>query len=728
MMTDGDLLPRALAGVSEKIFRRHRERLAIVYIRQSTVQQVERHQESTRLQYALVDRAFHLGWAREMIVVVDDDLGRSGASIEGRLGFQRLVAEVGLGRVGLVRGVEMSRLARSCRDWHQLLEICAPFDTLIADTDGVYDPAQFNDRLLLGWKGTMSEAELHILKARMLEGRRAKARRGELGKPVPMGYLRRSPGVVVLDPDEQAQGTIRQVFDLFERFRTVGKVLCHLVEHDIRMPVRTPGGPGKGELEWRRANRPSLYNLFGNPIYAGIYAYGVRATDRRRQKPGRPGTGRRPPHAGEAEVFLPDRVPAYITREQFERNQAQLRANRPDRLGPVRAGTALLFGLLVCGRCGLRMTAAYNNAGHAARYACTGQNSSYGEPFCQSLKAAPVDAQVTSLILQALEPAALEASLAVAADLQVERAALEQHWRQRLERAQYQVDQARRRYASTEPENRLVARTLERDWETALSEQVQLTADYERFRRERPQSPTPAELAAIRQLTTDLPALWQAPATTSEDRQIIVRLLVERVLVTVVDGSEQVRLECHWHGGNQTAHELVRPVARVKTLSTYAALVARATDLHRAGHGCAAIAAILNQEAWRPAKRRETFNPPMVRRLLTTAGIVEPSPRRPRALPERKPDEWTIRELAEELGVPQATLYNWVQSGRLRSRSVPARGGLAKLVTADAATIAKLKTIRATPPPWRRLPPPAPRDQPTAQSCASPSVAGDAQL
>ena len=244
-MTDGDLTPRPPGGLSEKIFRRHRERLAIVYIRQSTVQQVERHQESTRLHYALVDRAFHLGWARESIVVVDDDLGRSGATIEGRLGFQRLVAEVGLGRVGLVLGVEMSRLARSNRDWHQLLEICALFDTLIADVDGVYDPAHFNDRLLLGLKGTMSEAELHILKARMLEGRRAKARRGELGKPVPMGYVRRPSGEVALDPDEQAQATIRQVFALFQRFRTVGKVLCYLVEHDIRMPVRTPGGAGK---------------------------------------------------------------------------------------------------------------------------------------------------------------------------------------------------------------------------------------------------------------------------------------------------------------------------------------------------------------------------------------------------------------------------------------------------------------------------------------------------
>jgi hypothetical protein len=248
-----------------------------------------------------------------------------------------------------------------------------------------------------------------------------------------------------------------------------------------------------------------------------------------------------------------------------------------------------------------------------------------------------------------------------------------------------------------------------------LSEQVRLTADYERFRRERPQSPTPAELAAIRQLTTDLPALWQAPTTTGAERQTIVRLLLERLLVTVVDGSEQVRLECHWHGGNQTAHMLVRPVARVKALSTYAALTARAADLHRSGNGYATIAAILNQEAWRPPKRRETFNAPMVRRLLTTAGVVQPRARRPRILPERQPDEWTIRELAEELGMPQATLYNWVQSGRLRCRLVLASSGAAKLVTADNATIAGLKTIRATPPPWRRLPPPVVETRSTSE-------------
>src|SRR5271155_5330370 len=286
MMTDVDLTVRPLGGLSEKIFRRHRERLAIVYIRQSTVQQVERYQESTRLQYALVDRAFHLGWARESIVVVDDDLGRSGATIEGRLGFQRLVAEVGLGHVGLVLGIEMSRLARSNRDWHQLLEICSLFDTLIADCDGVYDASNFNDRLLLGLKGTMSEAELHILKARMLEGRMAKARRGELGRAVPMGYTRRASGEIILDPDEQAQSTVRLVFDLYDRHRTIGGVLRHLTANGIGLPVRSAGGAAKGELEWRRPNRPSLYCLLVNPIYAGAYVYGLRPSDRRRQRPG----------------------------------------------------------------------------------------------------------------------------------------------------------------------------------------------------------------------------------------------------------------------------------------------------------------------------------------------------------------------------------------------------------------------------------------------------------
>ncbi|WP_063621869.1 recombinase family protein [Bradyrhizobium sp. Ec3.3] len=705
-MIDGDLVPHRGGIIPEKIHRQHRERLAIVYIRQSTVQQVERHQESTRLQYALVDRAIQFGWPRETIVVIDDDLGRSGSTIEGRLGFQRLVAEVGLGNVGLVLGVEMSRLARSCRDWHQLLEICALFDTLIADVDGVYDPSSYNDRLLLGLKGTMSEAELHILKARMLEGRKAKARRGELSKAVPMGYLRRPSGEVVLDPDEQAQATIRLVFDLFDRLRTIGKVLRYLVEHDIRLPVRARGRVRKDELEWHRPNRPTLQNLFANPTYAGAYVYGVRSTDRRRQKAGRAGTGRRSLRAEEAEVFLPDRMPAYITWDRYQRNQAQLQSNRAAWGGAPRAGSALLSGVINCGRCGMRMTAQYNNNGHAARYVCMSMKSNYGEPFCQSLTAAPLDALMTRLVLRALEPAALEASLALAADLEAERAALDVHWQQRLERARYEVERARRQYNACEPENRLVARSLERAWEEALAEQMHLEADYERVRREQLAEPSAAELSAIRSLAQDLPALWRAETTTQEERQTIIRLLLVRVLVEVIHDTEQVRVICHWHGGNRTLHQLMRPVARLTTLSTYSRLVARAADLRRDGHNFAEIADTLNREGWRPAKRRDTFSAPMVHHLLIRAGVIEPKYRRRKPHIERQPDEWTTRELAEQIGVPEPTLYTWIQKGRLRSRFVRAGSGRAKLVYADAETIAALKAIRARPAPWRRLPPP----------------------
>ena len=286
-----------------KIQSHHLNRLAIIYIRQSTLQQVERHAESTRLQYGLAEKAHAFGWPAERVVIIDEDLGRSGTSAEGRPGFQRLVAEVGLDRVGLVLGIEMSRLARSCRDWYQLLEICALFRTLIGDADGIYDPASYNDRLLLGLKGTMSEAELHVIKQRMIEGKKAKARRGELGLRIPMGYMRRPSGEVIKDPDEQAQSNIQLVFELFERFSTINAVLKYLVKHKIQMPYREQSGLQKGELVWRRPNRITLGNLLHNPIYAGAYVYGRRPTDPRKKKPGRPSTGRTTAQQSEWAVF-----------------------------------------------------------------------------------------------------------------------------------------------------------------------------------------------------------------------------------------------------------------------------------------------------------------------------------------------------------------------------------------------------------------------------------------
>jgi DNA invertase Pin-like site-specific DNA recombinase len=696
-------------AVTDKIQGRHRDRLAVVYVRQSTLQQVDRHPESTRLQYALAERAQQLGWARERIVVIDDDLGRSGASAAVRPGFQRLVAEVGLGRVGLVLGVEMSRLARSCRDWHQLLEICALFDTLIADRDGVCDPAAYNDRLLLGLKGTMSEAELHILKGRMHAGREAKARRGELFFNLPRGYVRRPSGEIALDPDEQVQAVVRLVFDRFDQRRTINGVLVDLAAHDIRLPYRLRGGPAKGELVWRRPNRHTLGEMLTNPAYAGAYAYGRRAVDPRRQRPGHAGSGRIKSEPGRM-VLLKDRWPAYISWRSYERNCAQVTANRAHHAGVPRGGPSLLAGLLVCGRCGRRMATVYPAGGHGLRYACSREAMNYGGATCQSFSGGCLDALVGALILLALAPAAVEASLQLAEDVELERTALQRQWRHRLERARYEAERARRQFDAVEPENRLVARALERHWEQALAEELRLQAEHERFRASQPLPLTAAELEAIRRLTEDLPALWRAPTTTARDRQAIARLLLERVVVTVEGESERVAVTCHWAGGVRTAHALTRPVKRLAQLSRYQPLLERIGGLHASGQRAPAIAETLNREGWRPPKRRATFTAAMVRGLLGRLGVRPRAGRAPSLVVERQgPTELTLQELAVRLEMPGQTAYRWLRRGLLRGRRAETeRRQPIWLVTADGAEIERLRQLRQAKSPGRRFcaPPP----------------------
>jgi DNA invertase Pin-like site-specific DNA recombinase len=676
-----------------KIQGYHRDRLAVVYVRQSTVQQVERHQESTRLQYGLVERAQSLGWAPARVLVIDEDLGKSGRSAEGRLGFQRLVAEVSLNHVGLVLGVEMSRLARSCRDWYQLLEVCAVFGTLIADLDGVYDPSEYHDRLLLGLHGMMSEAELHVLKQRLLAGKRAEAARGELGMAVPMGYLQRPSGEVVKDPDEQAQATIELIFAQFERRGTINGVLKYLVGNRIQLPHRVRSGPGQGDLQWRRPNRVTLSNLLHNPIYAGAYVYGRRPTDPRRQQPGRPHTGRRVAQPPEWAVLLKDRLPAYISWAQFERNRRQLEANTAQGLGAIRYGPSLLAGLVICGRCGLRMAPRYHNSGRHLRYECNAMALNYGETRCQSLVGKVLDEVVAAQVLRALEPAALEISLQVAEDVEAERAQLHRHWQQRLERAHYQVERAARQYQAVEPEHRLVARTLERQWEAALAAEAALQADYDRFLSQQPATLSAQERAAIQRLASDIPALWRAPTTTAADRQAIIRQLVERVIVTVRGESEQVDVHIHWLGGQGTQAILTRPVARLDQLSYYPPLMARVAALHAEGHQPMAIARILNTEAWRPAKRCETFNSAMVQSLLARLGLRRPR-RTPASEVSRQADEWTLAELSHRLDRPQPTLYRWLCRGVLKARQVTRQGHPLWLIQADAAELERLQARR----------------------------------
>ena len=369
----------------QKIRPEHLDRAAVVYVRQSSRQQVLEHTESTRLQYALAGRAVALGWARSQVTVIDDDLGVSAATADSRKGFARLVAEVTMGRVGVVLGIEMSRLARTGRDWHQLLELCCLSGVLLADPDGVYDPGYYNDRLLLGLKGTMSEAELYLIRQRMLSGKLAKAERGDLAIPLPIGYVRRPSGEAVLDPDEQARHVVRLVFSAFARLGTLNGVLRYLAGQEIQLPVRVHSGPSKGELEWRRPTRETLQNMLHNPVYAGYYAYGRRQVEPRRKVPGRPSTGRVVKGSDEWLVLLPGRLPAYITAEEHEANIARMAANRQTAATPgaPRDGSALLSGLLRCGRCGgHRMTARYHDGPGAARpahsYTCAFYQANYG--------------------------------------------------------------------------------------------------------------------------------------------------------------------------------------------------------------------------------------------------------------------------------------------------------------------------------------------------------------
>jgi DNA invertase Pin-like site-specific DNA recombinase len=670
----------------------------MVYVRQSTPQQVLDHKESTARQYALADRAVALGWPRDRVVTIDDDLGKSGQSIEGRPGFQRLLAEVALDHVGLILGLEMSRLARCCKDWHHLLELCGRYRVLLADADGVYDPTDYSDRLLLGLHGVMNEAELHVLKQRMYQGKVNKARRGELLGTPPIGYLRAATGEWVIDPDEQVQAVVRLLFDQFDREATLHGLLRYLVHHQIRIPVRVAGGPNKGQLEWRRPNRATLLNLLRHPSYAGAYRFGHRPTDPRKKQPGRPNTGKLIRRPEECLVLLRDRLPAYISWERFEANQRRLTANRnlPGTPGAPRQGPAVLAGLVRCGRCGRRMMVRYSGPKRRVSYTCTRGSADYAEPLCQGLSNwRTLEELVAGHLLAAVQPAALEASLAAVAGVERQRAELARQWQLRRERAAFDVDRAARQYQACEPENRLVARELERRWEEALKRQRQLDDEYERFVRSAPAELSEAALSSIRALAADLPAVWAAATTTPADRQRVARLLLERVVVTVDRASEWVDVVLHWVGGAAQAHTISRPVTRYCQQSDYPRLVARLRELWTGRENSSAIAGRLSAEGFRPPKRTNRFTGEMVRRLTAHLGLA----RRQRhgSTAGLGPDEYRPMGLARRLGISRDTVRRWLRAGWLNLRRDEDGH---HVLWADAGELRRLRELHALPRTW----------------------------
>jgi DNA invertase Pin-like site-specific DNA recombinase len=679
---------------TEKIGPRHWERLAVVYVRQSTMQQVLEHQESTRLQYGLVRRAIAWGWPEARVLVIDDDQGRSGTSAEGRHGFQRLVAEVGLDHVGLILGVEMSRLARSSKDWHQLLEICALFGTLIADLDGIYDPSQYNDRLLLGLKGTMSEAELHLLKQRMYQGILQKARRGALSFALPIGYVHNASGEVVYDPDEQVHHVVRLIFRKFDELGTLHALLRYLVQHDIQLGVRVREGPAKGILEWRRPNRMTLQNMLKHPMYAGAYTYGRRQVDARKKQPGRPSTGRVTRPRPAYHVLLKDHGPAYITWAQYEQHLARLAANRAraETIGAVRHGPSLLAGLLVCGQCGCRLQVRYGGSRMLHSYTCDRVATTYGGTYCQYLPGEPIDAFVSQWVLTALEPAALTLSLEATAHLEQERQALDQLWQQRLERAAYEAERAARHYRAIEPEHRLVARQLAKDWEEKLTAYRQLQEEYERFVQAQPQALSGAEREAIAQLAHNIPALWHAATTTMAERKEIVRQIIHRVLVAGEGTSERLQITIEWVGGGVTAGIITRPISRIEHLSYYPLLCERIKTLAQAGYSTVQITACLAQEGFHSPKQAKPFSRQSVIELMRRLEVHQPHRRRRPALHEH---EWWLSDLESELRIVNSTLHQWRKRGWLQARWH--EQSQRWVAWADAAELQRLKQRSARP-------------------------------
>lgn len=667
--------------------------MAVVYIRQSTPQQVRENRESRERQYALADHATTLGWARDRVLVIDDDQGQSGRSAALRPGFQRLLAEVTLGHVGLVLGLEMSRFARSSADWHRLLELCAVCGSLLADQDGVYDPTDPNDRLLLGLKGTLSEAEVFTLKNRLDRGRQNKAARGELFCGLPTGYVRLPSSEVAMDSDEQVRGVIRLVFEKFDELGTARSVFRYLLGAKIRIGVRPNRGPRRGELVWRPPTRSAIERILRHPIYAGAYAYG-----RYRYTP-QPVRGSRPAcqtiPLDKVQVLLRDKLPAYITWDQFQSNLATLRANRsgPATPGAVRTGAGLLGGLIRCGTCGRRLTVHYRRPGGQAHYTCDRYSArggdKGGEQTCYGVVAAPVDELVTAQVLRALEPAALELSLQAGEDVAQERDRLDRYRRQECERARHEADRAELCYRAVDPTNRLVARTLERRWEESLARVRQAEEEYHRFEAQSPSRPTDRDRERIRALAGDIPTLWSAPGVTAADRKHVIRCLVERVTVAVKPDREEVGVAIDWCGGLVTRHTAARPVGQYEQMGDYARLIALVRERHAAGDTPTQIAEALNAAGFRTPRRRGRFTRERVHELFRRLGL-----NCGRALdPQLAAEEQWLSDLAERVGASALTARRWIARGWVHARRVTGRRGW--VVWADAGEVQRLRALVA---------------------------------
>ena len=657
-----------MSDTHAKVTADHLRRDAYLYVRQSTLYQVANNTESTRRQYDLRGRAVALGWSAAQVVVIDVDQGQSGSSAADREGFGRLVGEVGMGRAGIVLGLEVSRLARNSADWHRLLELCGLTGTLICDEDGLYDPCSFNDRLLLGLKGTMSEAELHLIRARLRGGILAKARRGELVVSLPVGLVYDTAGRVALDPDTGVRQSLTHPFTTFEVTGSAFATVKAFRDQGLTFPARHRGGPHSGELYWTALTHDRVIKALHNPRYAGAYAYG-----RERHYSGADGKYHSVSRPREEWItFIEGAHPGYLTLTQFEANQATLADNAAARgtarrAGPPREGPALLQGVVVCGKCGRRMTVRYHTRADGTvvpDYLCQGEGIRTATPICQYLPEASIDDAVAALVLDTVTPLALEVALSVTDELAARAADADRIRAGHVQRAQHTADAARRRYLAVDPANRLVADTLEADYNTALRDLSAARDDYDRAAAQDTVPLTDAQRGAITALAADFPALWHDPATPQRERKRLLRLVVADV--TLLKADRTITAAVRMRGG--TDHTLSLPLPRNawekrKTAEAVIALIEQLLAEHTYGQ----VAEALNTGG-HTSGGGLPFTAERVRAICQRRAIPGLHQRL------RESGMLTLEQIADSLGVHPFTIKRWHQLGLITGRRAEDRG------------------------------------------------------
>ena len=650
-----------------KIQPTHTQRAACIYVRQSTPSQVEHNRESTARQYALADRACQLGWSREQVVIIDEDLGLSGSSTDQRSGFTRMTSEVALGHVGIILGLEVSRLARNNADWYRLLELCGLTDTLIGDNDGVYHPALFNDRLLLGLKGTMSEAELHIIRARLEGGIRNKAARGELRRGLPVGFVwGEADGEVLFHPDAAVIGAIRTVFERFTEFGSARRVWLWFRSEALSFPLQD--GP-QGQIRWVAPTYTALHHILTNPVYAGAYTYGKTRTERYLDAQGAVKKRMRHLPLEQWAVLLPNHHSGFIAWETFQANQARLDSNTRPRPhqggGALREGSALLQGLATCGHCGRRLHIHYRGRNSTPGYHCAGKDIVNGRGvYCFNLGGLAIDRAVADAFLTAVTPAAVEATMLTLQQLQSHHDAALAQWRLEIERLRYEAERAERRYRTVDPENRLVARGLETEWEKQLRDLAAAEAELRRREQQQPTSIVPEQLQRLRALGADLREVWNATTTTDRDRKELLRTLLEEVMMNVKRAEGQAHLTLHWRGGAFTTLDV--PVSRFRPMGPRTdedtiSLLRRLATLYPDE----VIAGILNRQG-RKTAMGERFTANQVGSLRRYRSIP-----RFQAPPEPSSGELvSIRKAAQILGMNTSSIHRWLADGFIAGEQV----------------------------------------------------------